>query len=1562
MKPANCKHQSRLAVRLGVAVTALLCLGLLTSSPASAAYEQVEHFAGTPGATGPIWPEEVQLGGLGGMAVNYTGAGGVPAGTLYTVRWGLVNDNRTLVSRYNPDGSFSERWTFEGSPTPNERCGPEGDPAHPTCTSNPSAGEGSVDVDIDQSTGNVYVESHVLPGENQIHVYTPDGSALIAEFGEKADVTETVAATPGKVHRDTHGGIAVNNDGEVYVSDPRPNEERIMTFEPQSAGDYAHYVYAGQSHDILRTSLEVELEYPVADAAGDLYVASEPGHFAKLDPATPSAPPLCRFFLQKGGIKSITVNPLGGELFFSTYKDHETLHELGSECKEGEFVEVGQIPFSPKREIISGLAFDPSREYEPGRPAGVLYAGSPSGEGSKNSSEVSMGYVFSRPPAIPPLVEAESFNHVTATTALLNATINPKGSASNYVFQYLPEAAYEANEPDERQSLSVSATGGVFGLGFQGKRLGGDAKASVTSGSTKLTSLATATATADLKAASGTGDLNGAKGTATTISGSETLTSVSASQGSFETGQGIFGPGIPTGATIVSVNPEGALFEVKISKPATASAAHAAIASGTTKVTALTTSEGAFEVGQAIEGQGIPANTTIASVGASELTLSNPVKEPGSAVALKAGSTTLASLTPGIGSFEVGEAIEGEGIPAGTTVLAVNPTSLKISKPATKPGSGVTLRYPGPDPLAVGEQVEGAGIPSDTTIVALKAGEATLSNPATATGTEVLLHAGLPFDVSASDLQSALQGLPTIGAGNVSVSGGPGDETGSNPYEIVFEGKFENEDVPEIEADGSNLTGGPATAEVQTEHQGGNGFSGAKEAPPGGAFLGEGKEPIAVTEALTGLRPSSGYRFRVLATSHCAVDNAEQLCEGAGPSLAFRTHAAEAPELPDHRAYELVSPTEKGGGQALAAFPALGTCIPLANSNECKPSSSYNYYPLQSAANGESIAYEGEAFDSEHAAIGENEYLARRDPKSGWQSTNLTPTQVGAKPGGYKGFTPTLGSGVLKQSIGEHSPTLSPEAPVGYEDLYVQPSSDPSSLTPLLLEGQFFNRSGGQFHIFYAGASEDLSRIFFTANDAFTEETPFAPEALDGGASKYNLYEWHEGRISLVNVMPGNTETFPATTGFGGAPGAMSRSGVLTNAISADGRRAFFSTESGQVYLREDGETTKEIETEGTPDPGKFLVAAKDGSAVLLKNGHLHSTEGAEETVDLTQGKGGFEGVVGESEDLSHVYFIDTEVLDETPNAEGEEAEGGKDNLYVWGKDLGTRFVARLEAGDNNGVAGYGGSDWAPPYRRTAEASPDGRYLTFLSRSRLTDYDNTGICRLVVNGPPEIYAPGPCPEAFLFDSATGNLVCASCNPTGQQPLSFSTLRLIYRAEEQMPQPRYLTNEGRLLFDSRDSIVPADTNNGVEDVYQYEPNGVGTCEREAGCISLISAGTGVGDSNFLAMDPSGKNVFFTTRDQLTLKDKDQLVDLYDAREEGGIPAESETARGECQGEACQPAVSPPNDPTPGSSTFQGAGNVKETKVAKKHAKKHKKKHSKKKHTHKRAAKHNRGGAK
>jgi hypothetical protein len=722
-------------------------------------------------------------------------------------------------------------------------------------------------------------------------------------------------------------------------------------------------------------------------------------------------------------------------------------------------------------------------------------------------------------------------------------------------------------------------------------------------------------------------------------------------------------------------------------------------------------------------------------------------------------------------------------------------------------------------------------------------------------------------------------------------------------------------------------------------------FAGASDAPLGGASLGEGQDTLSAAVGLSGLAPDTAYRYRVVASSHCVPSEESKVCETAGADEAFRTYPAEAPGLFDNRAWEMVSPAQKHGGEVFPMNPKRSSC-----GSECKPGTFKGHFPQQSSPDGEAVAYEGFPFSFEEGAVGTSEYLSRRT-SSGWQTVTLSPALQGN--GGGQGPV-AFDSGLDKSLFLQVEPSLSPEAPSDYANFYNQQTASPAALSPLLT-AEPPNRSSGSstnsLELIYAGASADLSRVFFEANDALTGETPVAPEAVDGGASKNNLYEWSAEGLRLVNVAPGNVETNPGAefgSGFQLAIGSAQQEN-FSHAVSADGSRAFWSSESGQVYVREDGETTREI----SDHSGKFLTASADGSKLLLSDGNLFELDNGEAMVDLTEGKGGFEGIAGQSDDLSHVYFVDTKVLDGTPNGFGDVAQEGEYNLYAW--DGSTRFVATLLPGDNG--TGTEIRVWAAsPSQRTAEASPDGRWLAFTSQGQPTGYDNTGApgsCSAGAGHP-----TGPCSEAFLYDSATEELRCASCNPSGEAPRGSTTFPELSLTGTVLPQPRYLTDSGRLYFDSRDSLSVFDTNEGVEDVYQYEPQGVGTCKREGGCVSLISSGHEAIDSNLVDTDATGKNVFFTTRDQLTLKDKDELIDIYDAREGGGIASETEVARTECQGEACQPLYSAPNDPTPGSSSFEGAGNVSEPKAKK--AKKHKKRQ--KKHAHKRAAKRNRGGAK
>jgi hypothetical protein len=72
----------------------------------------------------------------------------------------------------------------------------------------------------------------------------------------------------------------------------------------------------------------------------------------------------------------------------------------------------------------------------------------------------------------------------------------------------------------------------------------------------------------------------------------------------------------------------------------------------------------------------------------------------------------------------------------------------------------------------------------------------------------------LPFDATAAAVDGALEALTTVGAGNVTVTGGPGDGAGSRPYAIEFGGDFAGANAPTLTTDATSLTGGAGTAVI----------------------------------------------------------------------------------------------------------------------------------------------------------------------------------------------------------------------------------------------------------------------------------------------------------------------------------------------------------------------------------------------------------------------------------------------------------------------------------------------------------------------------------------------------------------------------------------------------------------------------------------------------------------------------------------------------------------------------------------------------------------------------
>jgi hypothetical protein len=127
--------------------------------------------------------------------------------------------------------------------------------------------------------------------------------------------------------------------------------------------------------------------------------------------------------------------------------------------------------------------------------------------------------------------------------------------------------------------------------------------------------------------------------------------------------------------------------------------------------------------------------------------------------------------------------------------------------------------------FSIGQTLSGPGIPDGTTIVSMGSFGSpfsrtlTLSAPATADVTETLTASvdattpSLVWNAAASEVQTALEGLTGIGAGNVSVTGGPG---GSAPFEITFTGALAGVDVAQLTSDSTGLVGGAGEATVTT--------------------------------------------------------------------------------------------------------------------------------------------------------------------------------------------------------------------------------------------------------------------------------------------------------------------------------------------------------------------------------------------------------------------------------------------------------------------------------------------------------------------------------------------------------------------------------------------------------------------------------------------------------------------------------------------------------------------------------------------------------------------------
>lgn len=671
--------------------------------------------------------------------------------------------------------------------------------------------------------------------------------------------------------------------------------------------------------------------------------------------------------------------------------------------------------------------------------------------------------------------------------------------------------------------------------------------------------------------------------------------------------------------------------------------------------------------------------------------------------------------------------------------------------------------------------------------------------------------------------------------------------------------------------------------------------------------LGAVSEPVGALVQLSDLQPGTTYHFRIV------VENEEGAVQGEDST--FSTLPVGILGLPDDRGYEMVTPTDNEDAQV---YTPEGS-----GSNIFGAGSETSFLPVRAATDGHAITFIAEPTTEGNGNQGRgNEYIATRGP-DGWTEKDIQP--AGFSDPQYWAFSEDLSTGVL-----ESRESLVPGAPkYPYADLYTSNTENRSlhalsTVTPPNRRPGEFGSSVGELGFLFAGGSRDFKHLFFEANDALTSN------AIDGGELKVNLYEYYEGNLRLVNVLPdGNTEP---NASFGAPPAEYQEAENSEHAISSDGSRAFWTDlNTGALYVRVDGSSTTLIAEHAT-----FWTASANGSRVLYaKDEDLYEDDlSTGITTDLTP-SGQVQGIVSASEDASYVYFVADGVL-----APG--AIAGESNLYLNHEGT-TTLIATLaleeEEETGNGIYAFTRfSDWRPALgKRTAEATPDGHALAFMSVRDLTGYDNRN-----QKGFPQS-------EVYVYDEVSRKLSCASCNPSGERPFEATQRTAGYLAvskRDNTSQPRLISEDGgRVLFQSTVPLVPQDVN-GKDDVYEWERDGNGSCHSSAGCIYLLSSGSSKNPSFLLDASGDGSNVFIATSAQLVPQDENEIYDVYDAR----VGAEMPPTPPQCTGSGCQGVPNaPPIFATPSSVTFGGVGNfAPPTKALVKAPKTKKKAKAKKKH--------------
>lgn len=730
-------------------------------------------------------------------------------------------------------------------------------------------------------------------------------------------------------------------------------------------------------------------------------------------------------------------------------------------------------------------------------------------------------------------------------------------------------------------------------------------------------------------------------------------------------------------------------------------------------------------------------------------------------------------------------------------------------------------------------------------------------------------------------------------------------------------------------------------------------------------------EPVDVEQTITGLTPGVTYHFRVVATSDpwgptFSPDTTFDFAPPNCPNDHSRQETG-ATYLPDCRGYELVSP---GSAGAVELSPGQIT-FDLTDGLQDPLQEDY-VWPLNTglASGPPRLMFYG-FLGTVDGLKGPNllnpdSYLATRT-NTGWVTT-------------LPGLDDSFGTPSLKECSDGMDVCLEYNSSLVGEKLESEPYVYDA-------EGRFRERLPQNANLVpnankYKGfrrTSPDFTNYVFSSRDTkgiFGEPEPSAIFTVDGqvtGAGSAYDNDLENRTVTLISRLPG-------TLGGGHIPqNGTSIRPIQFPAISGDGSHVLMMTEAGfdesgsaagppyHLYMRvndavsydvskgdvlefvgmtrsgssvtftsEDQLDPKGNDTDSSIDLYRWNEATGDVSLASAGNGNGNSnecsagwTEGCDIEVPTTERryaattnvKGnevpffeapGLDDLI--SENSGDVYFFSPEVLDGSKFGVPNQR-----NLYVAGGNGEVKLVTTFDSGTNL-------------YRTTL--GRDGRFAAFLTDSQLTSYDNAGFR-----------------EVYVYDRNARTLACGSCRP-GQSPENDVSVS---------KGGKFMSDDGRVFFDTKDSLVPRDKNGTIIDTYEY----VG------GRPQLISSGLASRDftgnreifalfeapqyTGLEAVSRDGIDVYFSTFDTIVKEDQNgSFLKFYDARTNGGFslpPVDAPCAAAdECHGVDS----APPSPPIVTSGVPLGnSGNVRQ---ATKHAKKRKKARKRRQGRHRRRAAH------